>query len=88
MFTALICKHKKLGLLYIRDYCRLSEQIRVNIAPETLNFPRIQNGDAVLQLNVFVVSPDSTGAKNLSFEVSSLNLGSIFSTQATCCLVL
>lgn len=48
-----------------------SEQIRVNIAPETLNFPRIQDGEAVLLLNVSVVSPDSTGAKNVSFEVSS-----------------
>lgn len=40
-----------------------SEQIRVNIAPETLNFPRIQDGEAVLLLNVSVVSPDSNGAK-------------------------
>ena len=85
MFTALIYKHMKLGLLYMKDYCHLfmsvfgrllknslyykSEQIRVKIAPETLNFPRIQDGDAVLLLNVFVVSLDSTGAKNLSFEI-------------------
>lgn len=87
MFTALICKHMKLGLLYIKTIvvysCEFSrrlkknslyyksEQIRVNIAPETLNFPRIQDGEAVLLLNVSVVSPDSTGAKNVSFEVSS-----------------
>ena len=87
MFTALICKHMKLGLLYIKTIvvysCEFSrrlkknslyyksEQIRVNIAPETLNFPRIQDGEAVLLLNVFVVSPDSTGAKNVSFELSS-----------------
>lgn len=87
MFTALICKHMKLGLLYIKtivvyssEFSRTlkknslyykSEQIRVNIAPETLNFPRIQDGEAVLLLNVFVVSPDLTGAKNVSFEVSS-----------------
>lgn len=57
---------KKKNSLYYK-----SEQIRVNIAPETLNFPRIQDGEAVLLLNVFVVSPDSTGAKNVSFEVSS-----------------
>ena len=79
MFTALICKHMKLGLLYIKTIvvysCEFSnrlkknslyyksEQIRVNIAPETLNFPRIQDGEAVLLLNVSVVSPDSTGAK-------------------------
>lgn len=87
MFTALICKHMKLGLLYIKTISFIhvsflvdlkknslyykSEQIRVNIAPETLNFPRIQDGEAVLLLNVSVVSPDSTGAKNVSFEVSS-----------------
>ena len=87
MFTALIYKHMKLGLLYIKTIvvysCEFSrrlkknslyyksEQIRVNIAPETLNFPRIQDGEAVLLLNVSVVSPDSTGAKNVSFEVSS-----------------
>lgn len=80
MFTALICKHMKLGLLYIKTIvvysCEFSsrlkkknslyyksEEIRVNIAPETLNFPRIQDGEAVLLLNVSVVSPDSTGAK-------------------------
>lgn len=49
---------KKKNSLYYK-----SEQIRVNIAPETLNFPRIQDGEAVLLLNVSVVSPDSTGAK-------------------------